>query len=98
MVNSSQDIPLSVSASLQSCPSLGERRNNTKLRPTKVIDIIPFLFSRSAACPKLKCRPPLPKSQPLFGRRHSTIIKLLGVGALVLVLLIPLAMITRRFE
>src|SRR6266704_6649285 len=38
--------------------------------------------------------PPLPKSQPLFGRRHSTIIKLLGVGALVLVLLILLAMIT----
>src|SRR5881296_4683250 len=38
--------------------------------------------------------PPLPKSQPSFGRRHSTIIKLLAVGALVLVLLIPLAMIT----
>jgi inner membrane protein len=38
--------------------------------------------------------PPLPKSQPTFGRRHNTIIKLLGVGALVLVLLIPLAMIT----
>jgi inner membrane protein len=38
--------------------------------------------------------PPLPKSQPLFGRRHGTIIKLLGVGALVLVLLIPLSMIT----
>jgi inner membrane protein len=38
--------------------------------------------------------PPLPKSQPFFGRRHSTILKLLGVGALVLVLLIPLAMIT----
>jgi len=38
--------------------------------------------------------PPLPKSQPSFGRRHSTIIKLLGVGALVLVLLIPLMMIT----
>jgi len=38
--------------------------------------------------------PSLPKSQPLFGRRHSTIIKLLGVGALVLVLLIALAMIT----
>src|SRR5436190_17986451 len=37
---------------------------------------------------------PLPKSQPSFGRRNSTIIKLLGVGALVLVLLIPLAMIT----
>src|SRR5919198_5048156 len=38
--------------------------------------------------------PPLPKSQPSFGKRYSTIIKLLGVGALVLVLLIPLAMIT----
>lgn len=38
--------------------------------------------------------PPLPKSQPSFGRRHSTIIKLLGVGALVLVLLIPLGLIT----
>ena len=38
--------------------------------------------------------PPLPKSQPGFGRRHNTIIKLLGVGVLVLVLLIPLAMIT----
>src|SRR6202008_2430443 len=38
--------------------------------------------------------PPLPKSQPWFGRRHSTILKLLGVGALVLILLIPLAMIT----
>ena len=38
--------------------------------------------------------PALPKSQPFFGRRHSTILKLLGVGALVLVLLIPLAMIT----
>src|SRR5881296_3555831 len=38
--------------------------------------------------------PPLPKSQPSFGKRYSTIIKLLGVGALVLMLLIPLAMIT----
>jgi inner membrane protein len=38
--------------------------------------------------------PPLPKSQPSFGKRHSTIIKLLGVGALILVLLIPLTMIT----
>src|SRR5216110_2121631 len=38
--------------------------------------------------------PPLPRSQPFFARRHSTILKLLGVGALVLVLLIPLAMIT----
>jgi len=38
--------------------------------------------------------PPLPKSQPSFGKRHSTIIKLLGVGALVLILSIPLLMIT----
>src|SRR5207237_3757141 len=38
--------------------------------------------------------PPLPKSQTSFGKRHSTIIKLLGVGALVLILLIPLMMIT----
>ena len=37
--------------------------------------------------------PPLPKSQPSFSRQ-STIIKLLGVGALVLVLLIPLGLIT----
>jgi inner membrane protein len=38
--------------------------------------------------------PPLPKSQPSFGKRHSTMIKLLGVGGLVLILLIPLAMIS----
>ena len=38
--------------------------------------------------------PPLPRSQPAFGKRHNTIIKLLGVGALGLLLLIPLAMIT----
>src|SRR5207249_3205954 len=38
--------------------------------------------------------PPLPKSQPSFGKRYSTIIKLLGVGALVLLLLVPLMMIT----
>lgn len=44
--------------------------------------------------PGTQAPPPLPKSQPSFGRRHSTIIKLLGVGALVLVLLIPLGMIT----
>ena len=43
---------------------------------------------------EIQAPPPLPKSQPSFGRRHSTIIKLLGVGALILVLLIPLAMIT----
>src|SRR5438132_14336462 len=36
---------------------------------------------------------PLPKSQPSFTRRHSTILKLAGVGALILLLLIPLAMI-----
>src|SRR5437762_14029095 len=44
--------------------------------------------------PEVQAPPPLPKSQPSFGRRHSTIMTLLGVGALVLVLLIPLAMIT----
>jgi inner membrane protein len=44
--------------------------------------------------PKVQGPPPLPKSQPFFARRHSTIPKLLGVGALVLVLLIPMAMIT----
>src|SRR5438046_1571674 len=44
--------------------------------------------------PDVQAPPPLPKSQPFFARRHSTILKLLGVGALVLVLLIPLAMIT----
>ena len=44
--------------------------------------------------PEVQVPPPLPKSQPFFGRRQSTILKLLGVGALVLVLLIPLAMIT----
>jgi inner membrane protein len=38
--------------------------------------------------------PPLPKSQPSFGKRYSTIIKLLGVGLLILLLLIPLMMIT----
>src|SRR6267143_1737243 len=37
--------------------------------------------------------PPLPKSQPFFKRRNSTILKLLGVGALILIMLIPLAMI-----
>ncbi len=38
--------------------------------------------------------PPLPKTQPSFTKRNSTILKLLGVGALVLILLIPLLMIT----
>lgn len=37
--------------------------------------------------------PPLPRSQPVFGRRHNTIVKLLGVGGLILVMLIPLLMI-----
>jgi inner membrane protein involved in colicin E2 resistance len=42
--------------------------------------------------PELQPPPPLPKSQPFF-KRNSTVIKLFGVGALILVLLIPLAMI-----
>src|ERR1700682_1925733 len=37
--------------------------------------------------------PPLPKSQPVFSRRNSTMFKLLGVGALILLMLIPLLMI-----
>lgn len=37
--------------------------------------------------------PPLPKSQPAFTRRNSTILKLLGVGGLILVMIIPLLMI-----
>jgi inner membrane protein len=49
---------------------------------------------QSADMAETEAPPPLPKSQPSFGRRNSTIIKLLGVGALVLVLLIPLVMIT----
>ena len=37
--------------------------------------------------------PPLPKSQPSFSRRNSTMLKLLGVGGLILLLLVPLLMI-----
>jgi inner membrane protein len=37
--------------------------------------------------------PPLPKSQPFFKRRHSTMLKLFGVGGLILIMLIPLLMI-----
>src|SRR5436305_1414639 len=44
--------------------------------------------------PEIQAPPPLPKTQPSFTRRNTTIIKLLGAGALVLVLLIPLMMIT----
>jgi len=42
--------------------------------------------------PEMQPPPPLPRSQP-FLRRNSTVIKLIGVGALILVMLIPLAMI-----
>src|SRR5437879_1697238 len=44
--------------------------------------------------PETQAPPPLPKTQPSFTRRNTTIIKLLGVGALVLGLLIPLMMIS----
>jgi inner membrane protein len=37
--------------------------------------------------------PPLPKSQPFFKRRSSSMLKLLGVGGLILIMLIPLLMI-----
>lgn len=38
--------------------------------------------------------PALPKTQPSFRRANSTILKLLGVGALILIMLIPLLMIS----
>lgn len=38
--------------------------------------------------------PPLPKSQPSLGKRYRTIIKLIGVGVLIVLLLVPLQMIT----
>jgi len=38
--------------------------------------------------------PLLPKSQPSLGKRYRTIIKLIGVGVLILLLLVPLQMIT----
>jgi inner membrane protein len=44
--------------------------------------------------PTTQAPPPLPKSQPSFGKRYRTIIKLIGVGVLILLLLIPLGMIT----
>jgi inner membrane protein len=44
--------------------------------------------------PETRAPPPLPKSQPSFGKRYRTIIKLIGVGILILLLLIPLSMIT----
>ena len=47
---------------------------------------------QSPAMPEMQPPPALPKSQP-FMRRNSTVIKLFGVGALILVMLIPLAMI-----
>lgn len=37
--------------------------------------------------------PPLPKSQPFFSRRNNTMLKLLGVGGLILLMLIPLELI-----
>ena len=48
--------------------------------------------------PEVQAPPPLPKSQPWFGRRHSTIFKLLGVGALVLLLLIPLGFFAAKYH
>ena len=44
--------------------------------------------------PETQAPPPLPKSQPSFGKRYRTIIKLIAVGVLILLLLIPLGMIT----
>ena len=36
--------------------------------------------------PEMQPPPPLPRSQPLFLRRNSTVIKLFGVGALILMI------------
>jgi inner membrane protein len=44
--------------------------------------------------PETQAPPPLPKSQPSFGKRYRTIIKLIGVGILILLLLIPLGLIS----
>jgi len=44
--------------------------------------------------PETQAPPPLPKSQPSFGKRYRTIIKLIGVGVLILLLLIPLGLIS----
>ena len=38
--------------------------------------------------------PIVPRSQSSFGKRYRTIIKLVGVGLLILLLLVPLEMIT----
>src|SRR5947208_15816847 len=62
------------------------------LLPDLIAEKRPVIHSAGMA--ETQAPPPLPKSQPSFGRRDSTIITLLAVGALVLVLLIPLAMIT----
>ena len=43
--------------------------------------------------PDTQAPPPLQKSQPSFGKRYRTSIKLIG-GILILLLLIPLSMIT----
>ncbi len=44
--------------------------------------------------PNLEAPPPLSKTQPSFRRQHSTTLKLLGVGGLILVMMIPLLMIS----
>ena len=56
--------------------------------------VIELRLFKIRGVPEVQAPSPLPKSQPFFARRHSTIFKLLGVVALVLVLLIPLALIT----
>lgn len=70
-------------SSLQAYVPAGQAAYLVALRTSRV---------QSRAMPELEPPPPLPKSQPFF-KRNSTVIKLFGVGALILVLLIPLAMI-----
>src|ERR1043166_4410740 len=51
-------------------------------------------YPNSTLMPEAAAVPPLPKTQPSFGKRYSPIVKLIGVGLLILLLLIPLGMIT----
>src|SRR5438105_14716916 len=44
--------------------------------------------------PETQAPPPLPKTQPSFGKRYRSIIKLIVVVVLILLLFIPLGMIT----
>ena len=69
--------------------ALSNRQNKDRMLTLIALTIFDV---QSPAMPEMQPPPALPKSQP-FMRRNSTVIKLFGVGALILVMLIPLAMI-----